>query len=123
MNKKGSAKWRKRAKKEIQKELSKEEYQIDLNIENVLALGKELMKTIEEFIDNNPDTINADIHYSLFQVAMFNYKGLKDLPDPPEVAYINEEEEGECLCDECKRKKELEKITKQHEAFASLYIL
>jgi len=37
-------------------------------------------------------------------------------------AYINEEEEGECLCEDCKRKKELEKIIKEHEALVENYI-
>lgn len=122
MNKKGIEKWEKRAKNEMYKKLRKKPYAIDLNIENVLALGKKIMKTIEEYIDDRPDTINAEIHYALFQVAMFIYKGISDLPNPPETDYINEEDEGECLCEDCKRKKELEKITKKHEAFVKDYV-
>lgn len=56
----------------------------------------------------NEDTILAEIYYALFDVAVFYHEGLDRLPS----AILEDEEDTddeECLCDDCKRKKDLSK--------------
>ena len=100
---------------------------INVDTDNVIALGEAIDDTIEFFLEDNPDTILAEIWYALEDVKFKYYNGTDALPSvvPPEECEDEDTEDDnhECRCESCKEKRAHRALTKKHERFTSNYIL